>query len=338
MMFQLTKESAVGFVLTLFTLAQANAAEISVIPSANGAPDRICVKGNIEPGDDQKFNQLVLTRRNAIVELESSGGKLVPSIQIGRTIRIKQFSTEFTGKQCNSGCALIWIAGQPRRMGKHSVLGFHVAYESMKDGTKVADPVSTAMVGAYLANLGLSDRAIFTLLDAGPDELSELTPQRAGELGIAVKIEDEPKVATEYYAKAVLASKKDDRESRKEALSNYVVAAQYGNSAAQDYLGNLYARGDHVAKNDKVAIYWFTRAAERGDPNAYLSLASAFAGSDDALVQVEALKFALLAQKALPVGAAKTKAEALIADLKSKLTQELIESAEDLVLVWEPVR
>jgi hypothetical protein len=323
--------------ILLFGFQDAFAAEFTKIPGKDGNPPTIIIKGVIKDGDYVQFNQLAINEQFAVVKPDSAGGNLVTALEIASTVRIKQFATEVTEKQCNSGCALIWIAGQPRRMGKDTAIGFHMSYVRKEDGTKVQDPIGVGMTGAYLASLGISDRAIYTLLDADPDDLYELTTRRADELGIYVSVVEDRTEAIKLHSSAVENIHKPDRASQMDAVGSYMDAAYRGFAGSQNNLGDLYEKGELVPKNDKFAVLWYTRAAERGEPTAYLSLANIFADSDDLYVATEALKFALLAQKELRGEKNRAKATALVAALSAKLSRELIQAATGMAKAWNPL-
>jgi TPR repeat protein len=56
-------------------------------------------------------------------------------------------------------------------------------------------------------------------------------------------------------------------------VSNNAKAAMRGNAAAMRALGDMYERGEGVPPNDKLAIQWYERAAEKKDPAGTTSLA-----------------------------------------------------------------
>ena len=51
----------------------------------------------------------------------------------------------------------------------------------------------------------------------------------------------------------------------KAALTEWMSLAEQGNANAQFNLGLIYYSGNSVAKNDKTAVNWYTKAAEQGD-------------------------------------------------------------------------
>lgn len=58
------------------------------------------------------------------------------------------------------------------------------------------------------------------------------------------------------------------------AAKLYEDAARGGEARAQFYLGQLYERGDGVAKNVAEALHWYRKAAHVGDAEALAKLCS----------------------------------------------------------------
>ena len=116
---------------------------------------------------------------------------------------------------------------------------------------------------------------------------------------------------------------------------NYFGVDNY--AGAQNNLGDLYELGKGVSKNDKQAVYWYTRSAERGEPTAYLSLCTILADSEDEGGLIEALKFALLAIDKLPDGMNKATATKTAEKLKAVLPQAAQDRAKALADAWEPL-
>ena len=118
----------------------------------------------------------------------------------------------------------------------------------------------------------------------------------------------------------------------------YLEAAHLGFAGAQNNLGDLYDRGQSLPQSDVSAVYWYTRAAERGEPTAYLSLAAILSktASDEAML-IEALKFATLARLMLSDGGNKDVAQVLQGLLMERLSSEARKAAYDLVEAWVPL-
>jgi hypothetical protein len=118
------------------------------------------------------------------VAFDGDGGSLVAGIQIGETIRLKNFSTVVpNGKRCASSCALAWLGGTRRFMGPDSKIGFHSAYDG--DTGQVTGP-GNALVGAYLNKMGLPYDAVVYITSASPDSITWLSKADAQKIGIEV--------------------------------------------------------------------------------------------------------------------------------------------------------
>ncbi|MGE5536130.1 MAG: hypothetical protein ACM3W7_11525, partial [Acidobacteriota bacterium] len=104
----------------------------------------------------------------------------------GEMIRLKGFGTAvLDNMHCESACALIWLGGGPRFIGKTARIGFHAAYLA-QSGEVTSD--GNALVGSYLNKIGLSDDAISYATSAAPNSMRYLTLADARRLGINVSV------------------------------------------------------------------------------------------------------------------------------------------------------
>ena len=122
------------------------------------------------------------------------------------------------------------------------------------------------------------------------------------------------------------------------AVDLYRSASKEGFAGSQNNLGDLYEKGAFVSRSPVFAAYWYSRAAERGEPTAYLSLAGLLFdhAKDDAML-VEALTFAILAFNHLPEGKNRASALRRIKKLEDKLSEEQISDAKDQADNWVPL-
>jgi TPR repeat protein len=123
-----------------------------------------------------------------------------------------------------------------------------------------------------------------------------------------------------------------------EAFRLYQASADLGFAGAQNNLGDHYERGQVVPHTNVGAVYWYTRAAERGEPTAYLGLASVLGNcevGDDLLI--EALKYAVLAKALLPNGGNKDLAVVLEGLIAAKLSGKAQAELSTRILNWEPL-
>lgn len=168
--------------------ASAFGADIEHIVGRNGE-DLIIILGEIKQGDDQKFNNVASSLKSATVLLSSPGGSVEPSLEIGKSLRLRGYSTlVMNGENCQSACALIWLAGSPRRLSKSAKVGFHSVY--LLAGSKpVVSGVGNAIVGRYLTLLNLPEPAVIFATVSPPNGVNWLTPSNYRGVGIDLTVE-----------------------------------------------------------------------------------------------------------------------------------------------------
>jgi hypothetical protein len=145
-------------------------------------------------GDSDRFDRFVASLAGPIVVvLQSPGGIVIDGLDIGLTIRRRNYGTAVPdGAACASVCGLIWLAGSPRLLAASSKIGFHAAHR--EDGSESGQ--ANALVGAYLSRLGLSYRAIAFVTERGSDGMNWLHPSDAAGIGIRYTLITPPKPET----------------------------------------------------------------------------------------------------------------------------------------------
>ena len=174
-------------VLCSLALTGANAAHIAVKPLDNGAT-LVAIEGELDLPDIDAFRTKteLLPVGRATVEFSSKGGSLLAGIRVGALIRAKKFTTLVPdGAQCASACALAWLGGTRRLVGEYASVGFHTAYIMKTGGMSESGP-GNAILGAYLNQLGLSERAILYITHAAPTSMQWMSMEEAAEYGITV--------------------------------------------------------------------------------------------------------------------------------------------------------
>lgn len=191
-----------GLLSALIFNADTLAAEIESEEAKDSEVTLISIVGTLQTSDVDKFRRVAVRADKALVALKSPGGSTTAAIEIGRLIRLRGYNTlVFNATECNSACALIWLAGEKRYLSRSARVGFHATY-LQRDGTKVESGVGNAVVGSYLASLALPERAIVFATSAPPDRLNWLSHANAGATGISVEAiddlddEDEKEVET----------------------------------------------------------------------------------------------------------------------------------------------
>jgi hypothetical protein len=167
------------------------AATITIVPLSDDrdpAHAFVLVEGVFMPDDDKIFRSQVEALTKATIGFNSNGGSLFAGIAIGKIIRLKSFATlVMSGKRCASACALAWLGGNPRYMGRNAYIGFHAAYIE-KEGRATETGVGNALLGSYLTQIGLSERAVFYITERAPNEMNWLSMHDAEQNGIDVKV------------------------------------------------------------------------------------------------------------------------------------------------------
>ena len=165
----------------------ADAAEIKHLSSDEGI-ELITIEGVIVSGDEQKFRKLSIQYDKAVVALSSDGGALLSAIEIGKMIRLKEYTTLVLDEyQCTSACALIWIAGSTRFLAPSGRVGFHASYRD-EGGRKVETGLGNALVGRYLTLLNLPEKAVLFATAASPYEVLWLSSKNMREAGINFEV------------------------------------------------------------------------------------------------------------------------------------------------------
>jgi len=176
--------SLVAGALWAFSIGSTEAAQITKQTLDDPPLDLIVISGPIQPGDEARFRAVASTTGQAIVILSSEGGNTMAGVEIGKAIRLAGFPTAVPSNTlCASACALIWLAGTPRFAEDDSHVGFHASYVVVAGHTSESG-VGNALVGAYLNQLGLSQRAIVFVTSAPPEGIEWLTAEKAQQVGI----------------------------------------------------------------------------------------------------------------------------------------------------------
>jgi hypothetical protein len=175
---------AIGFFILLTSFGAAQAATISVLPTKDPDTFLVTVEGEFVRSDYEQFRRKTAGITKGVVGFQSPGGDVIAAIQMGRLIRLENFSTLVPDKMtCASACALAWLGGTDRFMGRKALIGFHAAYNA-DSGQETG--VGNALVGAYLNEIGLPYKAVFYITSAAPTSMTWLTLADAQQEGINV--------------------------------------------------------------------------------------------------------------------------------------------------------
>jgi hypothetical protein len=180
--------SVIGFALTLAMLVSSSIAQGATIETRATAQGTwiVTVDGEFVANDVITFRTKTASIQNAIVLLASDGGNATTGIEIGKIIRFRNyFALVPMGSQCASACALAWLGGTQRFLDKGAKIGFHAAY-IIRRGEPFETGVGNALIGSYLGQLGLSEKAVVYITKAAPTAMTWLDIETARQEGIDV--------------------------------------------------------------------------------------------------------------------------------------------------------
>jgi hypothetical protein len=196
--------TAIYATVLLLMVTAAKAATILVVPMGSSDSVFVTVEGALDLNDYEQFRQKVSNISKAIVAFQSDGGSVVAGIEIGRLIRLRNYVTLVPGNtRCASACALAWLGGTRRFMAADAQIGFHAAYNA-DSGQETG--VGNALVGAYLSQIGLPDRAVIYVTQAPPNSMTWLTISEAQQVGIDVALFTPPNPQSKSKAAPAVSS------------------------------------------------------------------------------------------------------------------------------------
>lgn len=159
----------------------------------------IYIDGVIEPGAEdlvaRAFDQI--PKSPAKVYLNSPGGDFLTGVRIGRLLRSKSART-FVGRrpsagqfprigECYSACAIAYLGGRYRFEMRGSKYGVHRLWKNGPSAETDLDTgqMSTAVVAAYIREMGVDGRLLDVMVSRGKDDLYVLSEDEQRELRVA---------------------------------------------------------------------------------------------------------------------------------------------------------
>jgi len=187
---QIMRRLLVAAIALLLAHPPSQAADISVL--VEGTPEQpaiIFIQGQIVEHmlDSDAFGLIAARQQHgAIVFLDSPGGHIGSAMWIGRHIRANGFSTAVADHAvCTSACAIIWMAGKERYLGRRSsvvsILGFHSSRS--KQTGEISQAGNKAIV-EYLQHLGVTQVDSERLISAPPNSMNWVNIESLATYGI----------------------------------------------------------------------------------------------------------------------------------------------------------
>lgn len=173
------------------------AAEITKTEGVFFEPDIIKITGLIGFEDFPAFARVASTTSNAIIVLDSPGGKVGPTFDIAMLARARGFSTYIeAGAKCHSGCANIWLAGYRKFIERGGEIGLHPS-SSVENGQKVAGSnITSALMGWYYAQLGMPREVVMQIFELDPLTITVYDPDIIQDLGIDATVREAKSLQT----------------------------------------------------------------------------------------------------------------------------------------------
>jgi hypothetical protein len=251
----------------LLVTTPAVAAVITVREQTPDRPIVVVVEGTLAAFDEDQFAAKTAPLSSAFVAFNSDGGSLITGLRIGEAIRRKGFSTIVPDdRRCASACALAWLGGVERFIGTSGKISFHAAYDPASDESGVG----TAVVDAYLSEIGLPYEAIIYITQAASNEMTWLNMSDAAQRGIRVTLlsslakETIAAIPTRY---GDVTTTRDDPEccvGRIRFRDQLIELASTGQYASLE--------GVYKVKEGDLVVMSFTSEARRFSPRYYVLL------------------------------------------------------------------
>ncbi|MCY1669028.1 hypothetical protein [Rhizobium sp. SL86] len=188
---------ALGMLLSSLAAVPAVAAEITT--RRISCFQHIHIEGEIGRGDDLRIEQLLRENPQNVVSFNGVGGDAILAARIGAAIsEHRAWTFVLSEATCQRGCALAWLGGVKRYMGRDAVIRFGQANPPApgeEDLSFAASTTGYALTGAYLARLGFKETTIARIVREPlnsppalkrPEKDDRLTFDEAEQLGIDV--------------------------------------------------------------------------------------------------------------------------------------------------------
>jgi hypothetical protein len=141
------------------------------------------MSGAIGLGSYREFLRVLRKGKPDVIVVEGPGGVLGEAILIAKEINRRGIATAIRANaQCASACAIIFLAGRAKYMGKGAKVGLHSA--SFVDGE--LDLEGTDVMAAYLAELGVPSNTLRRMAMTAPGQIRWLNKSEQKAMRIRV--------------------------------------------------------------------------------------------------------------------------------------------------------
>jgi hypothetical protein len=162
----------------------AHAVDVKVVAQGKNAA-LLYVSGKIGQGDDDLIFQRAMMFDDALFVLDSPGGESIAAIKMGLYIRSRGFKTAVPDNAfCMSACALVWLAGTARFVGRNSHLGLHSV--ATMSAVPARNDYFNRIVSDYITQLGYSPEFAEYATKAPPQGMTWMTYADTQKYGVEV--------------------------------------------------------------------------------------------------------------------------------------------------------
>ena len=111
------------------------------------------------------------------------------ALAMGRLIRAQGLTTSVpAGAECASACALIWMAGQKRLLGRGARIGFHAISATRPDGSRVQTHAYDHVLRRYLTELGFAADMTATMVNTRAAAMRWFDPVELRANGVSAEV------------------------------------------------------------------------------------------------------------------------------------------------------
>ena len=157
--------------LVLVALVQpASAVQIKRVGTGSGVVLRL--RGDVKAGDYGRLKSILQNGAVVGLEIRSGGGSLEEGLDIARVVRDKGLVV-YASKECDSACALIFLAAKERYIGRRCRIGVHSV--SNDRGKEDGDSIrTTVQMSRLLVGLGVPHSIIGKIVGTPPAKMTYL--------------------------------------------------------------------------------------------------------------------------------------------------------------------
>ena len=158
----------------------ASAFKIKRVSTDSGVVLRL--RGAVSTGDYDRLKKILENGSVVGLEIRSGGGSLEEGLDIARVVRDKALVV-YASRECDSACALIFLAATERYIGRRCKIGVHSV--SNERGKEDGDSVrTTVQMSRLLIGLGVPHSVIGKLVATPPTRITYLDNRELVELNV----------------------------------------------------------------------------------------------------------------------------------------------------------